>query len=70
MKKLTTRLKQILCGQIKNEKGQGTAEYILLLVAVVALVVMFKDKIRAAVDSQTTSLGSSIEGFTGDSSGK
>ena len=33
----------------KDESGQGMAEYVLLLVIVVGLVFMFKDKIASAV---------------------
>jgi Flp pilus assembly pilin Flp len=43
---------------LKNQKGQGTAEYILLLVIVVGLVVMFKDKISKTVAGK-------IDGLTG-----
>jgi hypothetical protein len=69
MKKLTTRLKRILHGQIKNEKGQGTAEYILLLVAVVALVLMFRKSITKAVDENLGTLTGKMGEFNGSSSG-
>ena len=31
---------------IKNEKGQGMVEYVLLLVVIIGLVFMFKGKIK------------------------
>jgi hypothetical protein len=62
MKKLASRFKQI----IRNQSGQGTAEYILLLVAVVALVFMFKGEISRAVKDKLGSLSSDISTFQGD----
>jgi Flp pilus assembly pilin Flp len=47
----------------KNKAGQGATEYILLLVVVVALVLMFKDKIKSTLESKVGDLKSSIEGF-------
>lgn len=46
-----------------DESGQGTAEYVLLAAIVVALVVMFKDKIRGAMSSQIDKVGGQIENF-------
>ncbi|WP_413289600.1 Flp1 family type IVb pilin [Bdellovibrio sp. HCB337] len=51
---------------IKNQSGQGATEYILLLVVVVALVVLFKDKIKTAVDGKLGELNQSIQGFNGN----
>lgn len=51
---------------LKNEKGQGMVEYILLLVVVVAIVAIFKDKIKSAVDSKVSDLGQKINDFKGD----
>lgn len=62
MKKFKNFSKKLL----KNKSGQGATEYILLLVVVVALVVLFKDKIKSAMDSKLNELNSSISGFTGD----
>ena len=45
---------------LKNEKGQGTAEYILLLVIVVGLVMAFKDPITKAVGDKISGLTDSI----------
>ena len=51
---------------IKNESGQGATEYILLLVVVVALVMLFKNQIKSAMDSKLQTLSSDITGFSGD----
>jgi Flp pilus assembly pilin Flp len=50
----------------KSESGQGATEYILLLVVVVALVVLFKDKIKSTMDTKLGELQSSISGFKGE----
>ncbi|AFX99820.1 Flp1 family type IVb pilin [Bdellovibrio bacteriovorus] len=62
MKKFKNFSKKLL----KNERGQGATEYILLLVVVVALVVIFKDKIKSAMEEKVGSLASDITGFTGN----
>lgn len=51
---------------IKNESGQGATEYILLLVVVVALVVLFKDKIKTTMDGKLGELSDKISGFQGE----
>jgi Flp pilus assembly pilin Flp len=56
LKKFTKRL-------IKNERGQGMVEYILLLVVVVAIVVLFKDKIKDVVASKVDNLSQEIGNF-------
>jgi Flp pilus assembly pilin Flp len=61
MKKVTTMLKSLW----KDESGQGATEYILLLVVVVALAFLFRDKITTALKSKLDELSSSIGGFTG-----
>lgn len=48
---------------VKDESAQGATEYILLLVAVVAMVVIFKDQIKSQVDNLVGKLSSQIEGF-------
>lgn len=49
-----------------DESAQGATEYILLLVVVVAVVVLFKDRIKSALDSKLQTLGTDIGGFTGN----
>lgn len=60
MKKLSTLMRNIW----KDESGQGAVEYILLLVVVVAVAMMFRDKIKEVVSEKLTELGSAIGGFT------
>ncbi len=50
----------------KDESAQGATEYILLLVVVVAVVMLFKDKIKGALSDKLNSLGSDIGGFNGN----
>nr|BFD58015.1 hypothetical protein CKG001_01220 [Bdellovibrio sp. CKG001]BFD61442.1 hypothetical protein BdHM001_01230 [Bdellovibrio sp. HM001]BFD65174.1 hypothetical protein HAGR004_01960 [Bdellovibrio sp. HAGR004] len=62
MKKFKNFSKKLL----KNEAGQGATEYILLLVVVVALVVLFKDKIKTTMDGKLGELSEKISGFQGE----
>lgn len=50
----------------KNQSGQGATEYILLLVVVVALVLMFKNQIKGALDGKLGELQNSIQNFSGE----
>lgn len=59
MKKTAAMLKRLW----HDESGQGATEYILLLVVVVGLALLFKDKIRAVVDEKMGELSSDIGGF-------
>ncbi|NUN06446.1 MAG: hypothetical protein HUU57_11865 [Bdellovibrio sp.] len=56
MKKFKNFSKNLL----KNESGQGATEYILLLVVVVALVFMFKGKIKEQMDGAMSKLSSDM----------
>jgi len=51
----------------KDESGQGATEYILLLVVVVALAMVFKQRIMAIVQEKLTALAGDISGFTSSS---
>ena len=51
----------------KDESGQGATEYILLLVVVVALAMVFKQRIMAIVTEKLTALAGDISGFTSSS---
>lgn len=62
MKSITSVMKNLW----KDESGQGATEYILLLVVVVALAMMFKDRIKTIVSDKLTELSGSIGGFTSD----
>ncbi len=57
MKNAYTALKNFM----KDESGQGTAEYILLLVAVVMVAFIFKGKIKEIITGKMEEVGSSIE---------
>ena len=46
---------------LKDESAQGATEYILLLVAVVAILVLFKEQIMNQVRGLLTKLGGQIE---------
>ena len=62
MKKFKNFSKNLL----KNKSGQGATEYILLLVVVVALVVLFKDKIKTTMTDKINGLSDSIGQFSGE----
>ncbi len=51
----------------KDESGQGATEYILLLVVVVALAMVFKQRIMSIVQEKLTALAGDISGFTSSS---
>ncbi len=55
--------KKLMTNLWKDESAQGATEYILLLVAVVAVVVIFKDKIKEILDGKMQELGGQIGGF-------
>ena len=55
------RFKSFSKNLLKNRSGQGATEYILLLVVVVALVVMFKERIKETMESKLNALKGSIE---------
>lgn len=59
MKKLTKKNKSL----IRNEKGQGMVEYILLLVVVIGLVAIFKNKIVETIKGKTDQVGSQMDNF-------
>lgn len=62
MKKLKNKFMEIL----NDESGQGISEYILLVVVVVAIAFIFKDRIKSAVSAKIESVGGSIESFSAD----
>ena len=61
LKNLRNRLRKNVTG---NERGQGATEYILLLVVVVSLVILFKDKIKATVTNKVGALDTDINSVT------
>jgi len=48
---------------IKDESGQGMAEYILLVVIVVGIVTAFKKPLTDAITNKVSALSSSITDF-------
>jgi len=58
------KMKNVLQKFWQDEAGQGMAEYVLLLVLVVAMIVAFGPKIKGFVESKVSSVGDSINGFT------
>lgn len=59
MKKLKTFAKTFW----NDESGQGTAEYVLLVAIVVALVIMFKTPIMNAMKAQIDKVTGNISNF-------
>ncbi|MDE0517975.1 MAG: Flp1 family type IVb pilin [Bdellovibrionales bacterium] len=60
------KIKSTLLKLWKDESGQGTAEYVLILVAIVGLGFLFKDRIRKILGDKLTSLAGDISSFTKD----
>ena len=60
MKKLKSTVLQLW----KDESGQGTAEYVLILVAVVGLAIIFRDKIGTMLRERISTLSDKVTGFT------
>ncbi len=56
-------LKSLVFRFWKDESGQGTAEYVLILVAVIAVGFIFKDKITAMLESKLDGIASQIGNF-------
>jgi Flp pilus assembly pilin Flp len=55
---------------LRNERGQGMLEYVLLLAVVAGLVMVFKGKITSIFTQATTSLDSSTQQvFSGGNGG-
>jgi hypothetical protein len=57
-------LKNKLISVLKDESAQGATEYILLLVVVVAIAMMFKTQIMAAITQKMGQVNGDIQGFT------
>ena len=54
-------LKKFMKKSLKNNRGQGATEYILLVAVVVGVVMMFGPKIKEKLSSTTEKLGTSID---------
>lgn len=66
MKLLSKIRNKLRTNPIKNNRGQGATEYILLLVVVVGLVVAFGPKIKKAINDKTGSLETDMGKVTSD----
>lgn len=64
MKFLSTMRNRLRANLLKNKRGQGATEYILLLVVVVSLVMLFKDKIKSIMVGKIDQLGTDINSVT------
>lgn len=62
MQKIKSTLKRLWA----DESGQGATEYILLLVIVVAIAFLFKDRIKETLTNKLNDLNSSISSFTAE----
>lgn len=56
-------IKKHITDLLKDESGQGTTEYILVLVVVIALVFAFRGPIETAIKDKTGNLGALIQNF-------
>lgn len=65
MKSISAEFKRLM----KDESGQGATEYVLLVVVVVALVMLFRDRIYSALSDKLGTLANDIGGFTGQGGG-
>lgn len=66
MRKLTQAFKANVLRFWKDEEAQGMIEYILILVAVVAIVTVAGRTIKDTITSKASDLGGEISGFNGD----
>lgn len=56
-------MKKFLHTLWKDESAQGATEYILMLVIVVGIAMMFKEKIMGVIKGKVDSLETQIDGF-------
>lgn len=59
------KLKNTLKSLWKDESAQGTSEYILVLVVVIAVAMIFKDEILKIVQGKMGEISGKIGGFGG-----
>lgn len=62
--KILNTIKNKFIEIVKDESGQGTTEYILILVAIVVVAVLFGDKIKLVLEEKISSLTAKINGVT------
>lgn len=54
-------MKKFLKKSLKNNRGQGATEYILLVAVVVGIVMMFGPAIKSKLSATTNQLGTNID---------
>ncbi len=62
MKNILNNIKSNFSKFVKDESGQGSAEYILLIALVVAVIMMFGPRIKTAISNKTGELEGQIQG--------
>lgn len=60
------KLKNFARRFIQDESGQGMAEYVLLIVVVVTVAFIFKDKIKGMVSQKMDSVSGEFNNFNVD----
>ncbi|MBC7740836.1 MAG: hypothetical protein H7061_01470 [Bdellovibrionaceae bacterium] len=68
MKFLSNLRNRLRTNLLKNNRGQGATEYILLLVVVVGLVMLFKKQIGETMSKKMGSLSTDMDNVTSDMS--
>ncbi len=58
------KLKSVALQLWKDESGQGTAEYVLILVAVVGLAVVFRNQLKELLGKKIGDLSGKVMGFS------
>lgn len=58
---MLTSLRKFAKKSLKNNRGQGATEYILLVAVVVGIVMMFGPAIKSKLSATTDTLGSKID---------
>ncbi|MCC6138696.1 MAG: hypothetical protein IT287_08680 [Bdellovibrionaceae bacterium] len=57
-------VKNLFYSLYADESAQGATEYILMLIVVVGIAMMFKDKIMSILENKTTDLDKSLRDFS------
>lgn len=57
------RIKKFVLDFLKDESGQGTAEYVLILVAAVAVAVAVGPKVKTMIEAKMSKIEGDVGGF-------
>jgi len=52
--------------KVSNQSGQGMTEYILLVVVILAVAALFKEKIKGAISEKMGTVSGEINSFNGN----